>query len=99
MIKREWEWAAGHFDMSAFLRVRALLLTLADGENPVTGKETELIVLPAGWPIKGPPGPVHRVQGPYPADHRPGHRCRDVRLGPGDSDRNRGTNQDHPRGR
>jgi len=47
---------AGGFDYAAFLRVHDLLFRLADGENPVTGREDELIVLPKHWPLNPPPG-------------------------------------------
>jgi hypothetical protein len=56
MHKREWEWAAGHFDYSAFMRVRDMLFRLAEGENFVTGREDELLVLPKGWPLPPPDG-------------------------------------------
>ena len=46
----------GHFDIAAFYRVRDMLFRLADGENPWTGREDELLVLPKGWPSPPPEG-------------------------------------------
>ena len=46
----------GVFGVDAFCRVRELLFRLADGENFVTGREDELLVLPKDWPLPPPDG-------------------------------------------
>lgn len=62
MPKREFEWKSGTFDISAFLRVRNLVLRIREGESPLPGEEEELLTLPKDWPMPPPDGMFHEFK-------------------------------------